>query len=110
MAASFQSLAGDLIRDGITGVAAHVAEPYLDATIRPQILFPAYLAGFNLVESFYLAMPFLSWQTIVVGDPLCTPFPRKALSSDQLYKGIDPQTELPAILGSGGWLCFRAAD
>ncbi len=94
---SFQSLAGDLIRDGITGVSGHVAEPYLDATIRPQILFPAYLAGFNLVESFYLAMPYLSWQTVIVGDPLCTPFARQALASEQLYKGIDPQTELPAI-------------
>ena len=25
----------------------------------------------NLAESFYLAMPNVSWQTIVVGDPLC---------------------------------------
>jgi uncharacterized protein (TIGR03790 family) len=93
----FQSLAGDLIREGVTGVSAHVAEPYLDATIRPQILFPAYLAGFNLAESFYLAMPFLSWQTVIVGDPLCTPFPRDALSTGQLYKAIDPETELPAL-------------
>ncbi len=106
----FQSLAGDLIHDGITGLAAHVAEPYLDATVRPQVLFPAYLAGFNLAESFYLAMPYLSWQTVVIGDPLCRPFPRPPLSSDQLHKGIDPETELPAIfsdrrialLGRGG--------
>jgi uncharacterized protein (TIGR03790 family) len=92
-----QSLTGDLIRDGITGVAGHVSEPFLDATIRPQILFPAYLAGFNLVESFYLAMPFLSWETIVVGDPLCTPFPRQTLSPDQLYKPVDAETGLPGL-------------
>ncbi len=92
-----QSLTGDLIRDGITGVAGHITEPLLDATIRPQILFPAYLAGFNLAESFYLAMPFLSWQTVVVGDPLCTPFPRQTLTADQIAKGIDPGTELPAL-------------
>jgi uncharacterized protein (TIGR03790 family) len=92
-----QSLAGDLIHDGITGVAAHVAEPFLDATIRPQILFPAYLAGFNLAESFYLAMPYLSWQTVVIGDPLCSPFPRTALTADQLSKGLDPDTDLPAL-------------
>ena len=94
---SFQSLAGDLIRDGITGVSAHVAEPYLDATIRPQILFPAYLAGFNLAESFYLAMPYLSWQTVIIGDPLCAPFPRKMLAPGDIAKGIDPETEMPAI-------------
>jgi uncharacterized protein (TIGR03790 family) len=96
-AGSFQSLAGDLIHDGITGVSAHVAEPFLDATIRPQILFPAYLTGFNLAESFYLAMPFLSWQTVIVGDPLCTPFPRTALQVGQLDKGMDSETEMPAI-------------
>ncbi len=99
-AGSFQSLAGDLIRDGITGVSGHVAEPYLDATIRPQILFPAYLAGFDLAESFYLGMPFLSWQTVVVGDPLCAPFRKTALSSDQIAKPIDPETELPALFAS----------
>ena len=81
---SWQSLAGDLIRDGVTGVAGHVSEPYLDATIRPQVLFPVYLGGFNLAESFYAAMPFLSWQTIVVGDPLCAPFRAKAIPADQL--------------------------
>jgi uncharacterized protein (TIGR03790 family) len=94
---SFQSLAGDLIRDGITGVAAHVAEPLLDATIRPQILFPAYFAAMNLAESFYLAMPFLSWRTVIVGDPLCSPFPRAPLRPDDLTQGIDDATELPAV-------------
>lgn len=92
-----QSLAGDLIRDGITGVAAHVNEPFLDATIRPQILFPAYVKGFNLAEAFYLSMPYLSWQTIVVGDPLCVPFPRQTLTPDQIAKDIDPDTGLPAL-------------
>ena len=45
-----QSLTGDLIRAGVTGVSGHVAEPYLDGSARPQILFPAYVAGFNLAE------------------------------------------------------------
>ncbi len=94
---SFQSLAGDLIRDGITGVSGHVTEPFLDATIRPQILFPAYLAGLNLAESYYLAMPFLSWQTVVIGDPLCAPFQKAALPPDRLHKGLDAATDLPAL-------------
>jgi uncharacterized protein (TIGR03790 family) len=91
-----QSLSGDLIREGVTGVAGHVAEPFLDATIRPNVLFPAYLSGFNLAESFYLAMPYVSWQTVVVGDPLCAPFPRKTLQPSDIDRGIDPATELPA--------------
>jgi uncharacterized protein (TIGR03790 family) len=99
---SSQSLAGDLIRDGITGVAAHVSEPFLDATIRPQILFPAYLAGFDLAESFYLAMPFLSWQTIVIGDPLCAPFWSGQLAPADTSRGIDidPDTGYPSIFSA----------
>jgi len=93
-----QSLIGDLIRQGVTGVAGHVAEPYLDATIRPDVLFPAYLSGFNLVESYYLAMPYLSWQTVVIGDPLCAPFRQRTLSAQEISAGIDPSTEFPPYM------------
>ena len=95
-AGSPQSLAGDMIREGVTGVAAQVAEPYFDALVRPDILFPAYVSGFNLAEAFYLAMPYLSWQTVVVGDPLCAPFGRTPLQPAAIDKGVDPATELPA--------------
>ena len=77
-AGTSDSLAADLIRAGVTGVSAHVDEPYLDASIRPDIIFPAYASGRNLAESFYAAMPYLSWQTLIVGDPLCAPFPAPA--------------------------------
>lgn len=97
-----QSLVGDLIRVGVTGVAGHVAEPFLDATIRPDILFPAYVSGFTLAESFYLAMPSLSWQTIVVGDPLAAPFVRVPLAAAAIDSGIDTATELPT------WFASRA--
>jgi uncharacterized protein (TIGR03790 family) len=95
-----QSLAADLIHDGITGIAGHVSEPYLEATIRPDILFPAYLSGFNLIESYYLSMPFLSWQTVVIGDPLCAPFRTTSLTAQEIDKGIDSETEFPFYFGS----------
>lgn len=95
---STQSLAGDLIRAGVTGVSGHVAEPYLAQTIRPDILLPAYVAGFNLIESFYLAMPSLSWQTIVIGDPLCAPFRQHGVAAADIDGGVDPETEVPAFL------------
>jgi uncharacterized protein (TIGR03790 family) len=95
-----QSLAGDLIRDGVTGVAAHVTEPYLDATIRPDILFPAYLSGFTLAEAYYLAMPYLSWQTVVIGDPLCLVASRRALETTTLNPDADPATELPRFFST----------
>jgi uncharacterized protein (TIGR03790 family) len=99
-ASGSQSIAGDLIREGITGVSAHVEEPYLDATIRPQILFPAYLSGFTLAESYYLAMPYLSWQTMVIGDPLAAPFSARQLTDAEIHKGLDEGTGLPALFAS----------
>ncbi len=70
-AGSPQSLSADFIRQGATGVSGHVYEPFLGFTPRPQILFPNYLAGLTLVESYYASMPAVSWMTVVVGDPLC---------------------------------------
>lgn len=67
-----QSLSADLIAEGATGASGHVDEPYLGYTPRPDFLFPAYLSGRNLAESYYIAIPALSWQNIVIGDPLCT--------------------------------------
>lgn len=67
-----QSLTADLIADGATGAAGHVDEPYLQFTPRPDYLLPAYFSGRNLAESYYLSIPALSWQNIVIGDPLCT--------------------------------------
>jgi uncharacterized protein (TIGR03790 family) len=99
-AGSPQSLTGDLIAEGATGVAGHVAEPFLGAAIRPQILFPAYVRGFNLIEAFYLAMPYVSWQTVVIGDPLCAPFRAQQLSSAESAPAVDPETDLPNYFSS----------
>jgi uncharacterized protein (TIGR03790 family) len=99
-AGSPQSLAGDLLREGATAVAAHVAEPFLDGTIRPQVLFPAYMSGLNVAEAFYAAMPYLSWQTVVVGDPLCAPFRQGALPREEIDRGLAPDTELPGFFSA----------
>ena len=95
-----QSLTGDLIAEGATGAAGHVAEPFLGAAIRPQILFPAYVRGFNLIEAFYLAMPYVSWQTVVIGDPLCAPFRAHQLSIEESAPPVDPETDLPRYFSS----------
>jgi uncharacterized protein (TIGR03790 family) len=70
-AGSPQSLTADYIREGVTGASGHVYEPYLSMTPRPDLLFPAYLGGRNLAESFYIGIPALSWTNVVIGDPLC---------------------------------------
>ncbi|MFN7992308.1 MAG: TIGR03790 family protein [Bryobacteraceae bacterium] len=70
-AGSPQSLTADYIHQGATGASGHVYEPFLDYTPHPDLLFPAYFRGRNLAESYYLAIPGLSWMNIVIGDPLC---------------------------------------
>jgi uncharacterized protein (TIGR03790 family) len=99
-AGSAETLVGDLIRDGVTGVAGQIDEPFVLGAVRPEILFPAYLAGFNLAEAFYLATPALSWTTIIVGDPLCRPFAGRSLTSAELEVAPDARTELPGFFSA----------
>jgi uncharacterized protein (TIGR03790 family) len=67
-----QGFTADLIHEGVTGASGNVYEPFLMGCVRPDYLLPAYYQGHNLAESYYVATPFLSWQGIVVGDPLCS--------------------------------------
>lgn len=67
-----QSLSADYLHEGATGASGNVYEPYLGACARPEYLLPAYYHGRNIAESYYLALPFLSWQGVVFGDPLCS--------------------------------------
>jgi uncharacterized protein (TIGR03790 family) len=71
-AGSPQSMTADYIHDGVTGASGHVSEPLLPFCPRPNVLLTAYYQGRNLAESYYLAMPILSWANIVIGDPLCS--------------------------------------
>ena len=69
---SSQSLSADYIHQGATAATGNTYEPYLGACPRPNYLLPAYFAGRNLAESYYLSIPWLSWQGVLLGDPLCS--------------------------------------
>jgi uncharacterized protein (TIGR03790 family) len=66
-----QGLMADLLHEGATGASGNAYEPYLAGCARPDYLLPAYYHGRNLGESFYLSLPYLSWQSVIAGDPLC---------------------------------------
>jgi uncharacterized protein (TIGR03790 family) len=70
-AGSPQGLMADLLHEGATGASGNTYEPYLSGCVRPDYLLPAYFSGRNLGDSFYLALPMLSWQGVIAGDPLC---------------------------------------
>lgn len=69
-----QSLVADLIRHGATGVKGYCDEPLLQAIASPTILLDRYTSGWTLAESFYAASRYVSWEDIVIGDPLCAPY------------------------------------
>lgn len=74
--------AGPLIARGAAATFGNVFEPYLEYTIRPELLFSELAAGRTLGDAAYFATPMLSWQAIVIGDPLYRPF--KVSLADQL--------------------------
>ncbi|MEO8097335.1 MAG: TIGR03790 family protein [Acidobacteriota bacterium] len=69
-AGSPQTMTADYVEEGASAATGHVTEPFLATTPHPEYLLPAYFKGRNLAESFYLSIPALSWQNIVIGDPL----------------------------------------
>jgi len=64
---------GPMVSRGVAATVGNVYEPYLEFTHHPPMLIGALMAGATLGEAAYFAMPALSWQGIVVGDPLYRP-------------------------------------
>jgi len=65
---------GPLVARGVTATVGNVFEPYLEDLHRPDLLLEALARGEDLVDAAYYALPVLSWQSIVIGDPLYRPF------------------------------------
>lgn len=65
---------GPLVARGVTATVGNVFEPYLEYLHRPDLLMKALAHGDTLVDAAYYALPVLSWQSIVIGDPLYRPF------------------------------------
>jgi len=65
---------GPLVARGVTATVGNVHEPYLELTHRPNLFLRALARGATLAEAAYFSVPALSWQPILVGDPLYRPF------------------------------------
>lgn len=62
-----------LIARGVDATMGCTSEPYLRLTPHVDVFLEKLLDGYNLAESAYQSMPALSWQIVVVGDPLYRP-------------------------------------
>lgn len=63
-----------LVARGVTATVGNVNEPYLQLTHQPHLLLRGLARGDTLADAAYFALPALSWQAILVGDPLYRPF------------------------------------
>jgi uncharacterized protein (TIGR03790 family) len=64
-----------MLEDGVAATVGPVAEPYLQAFPVPELFFNYLTDGyFSLAEVYFLTTPYLSWQMVLVGDPLYRPF------------------------------------
>lgn len=67
-----------MLEKGVAATLGPVAEPYVEAFPPPDLFFGFLLDGrFTLAECYVLSNPFLSWQMVLIGDPLYRPFPGK---------------------------------
>ncbi len=64
-----------MLEEGVAATIGPVAEPYVQGFPLPELFFSFLLDGYyTLAESYFLSLPYLSWQMILIGDPLYRPF------------------------------------
>ena len=64
-----------LLEDGVAATIGPVEEPYVQGFPVPELFFNFLLDGYyTLAESYFLSLPYLSWQMVLIGDPLYRPF------------------------------------
>ena len=64
-----------MLEKGVSATIGPVFEPYVQGFPLPEIFFSHLLDGYmSLGESFLVSIPYLSWQMVLIGDPLYQPF------------------------------------
>jgi uncharacterized protein (TIGR03790 family) len=81
-AGSGQGWCKRMLEDGVAATVGPVGEPYVQAFPVPEIFFSLLGDGdYTLAEVYFLSLPFLSWQMVLVGDPLYRPFKKRELGT-----------------------------
>ncbi|MCL2458705.1 MAG: TIGR03790 family protein [Desulfobulbus sp.] len=64
-----------MLEKGVAATIGPVNEPYVQAFPLPELFFAKLVEGYlSLGETYLVSLPFLSWQMILIGDPLYQPF------------------------------------
>ncbi len=81
-----QNWSAALLDRGAAATLGNTWEPYLQLSHHFQIFYDRLLKGYSLIEAGYMSMNVLSWQNIVIGDPLYQPFKNTSVTKDNLAK------------------------
>ncbi|MBR5522659.1 MAG: TIGR03790 family protein [Akkermansia sp.] len=71
------SWVGALLQRGAAVTAGNVAEPMLGTCLYYDVFYERLQAGYTVAEAALMATPVVSWQGIVLGDPLYRPYARR---------------------------------
>jgi len=64
-----------MLEKGAAATIGPVYEPYVQGFPLPEIFYSFLVEGYmSLGEAYLVSLPYLSWQTVLVGDPLYQPF------------------------------------
>lgn len=71
-----------MLEKGVAATIGPVHEPYVQGFPLPQIFFSQLIEGYmSLGEAYLVSLPYISWQMVMVGDPLYQPFSPLELNS-----------------------------
>lgn len=93
---------GPLLNLGATCTVGYVDEPFLGQTLNVGLFTEWFLKGASFGEAAYHALPGLSWQATVVGDPLYRPF--RVAPIDRFVKTFNAYPHL------AGWCVVQSAN
>ncbi len=64
-----------MLEHGVAATIGPVYEPYVQGFPLPELFFASLIEGhMSLGEAYLISLPYLSWQMVLVGDPLYQPF------------------------------------
>jgi uncharacterized protein (TIGR03790 family) len=85
-----------LVSRGAAVSLGNVAEPYLSFSTNPALFTALLLEGKQVGEAYFRASPAWSWQCILIGDPLYSPFKVSLKEQMARLKKGDPEKYNPA--------------
>ncbi|MDB9741911.1 TIGR03790 family protein [Akkermansiaceae bacterium] len=104
-----------LVNKGACAVLGNAFEPFLQFTTHLPVFHARLLSGYTFAEAAYMATPALSWQNVMVGDPLYTPFKHlkdnegKVLKEDKSYRAFHLLWKLAPTEGVSKTVQLRTA-